>query len=322
MSPLLPAANVQFYDYDLWCDSVNQVFVPIEVRPERRDRFRNEVATGMLGWIQVSEMRTTAQRALRSRAMADRAEEPGCKVTLQLQGQSEIRQEGRAALLRPGDWSLYDITRPYEVSVDEASHFLVLHMPGRQLDAWRADMRHAVARVFSAHHGCGRIAMDLLRSSLHEHDQLSRGAACHAADAVWQMMGAAVSEWSGGLAEPGSLELKQAQLHRVRRYVLDHLGDPDLTPASIAQAFRVSRRYLYKLFELADTTPASYILSERLARSHDMLGDESSPIRQVGEIAYLFGFSDAARFSHAFRARYGMSPTQWRRQRQRQALVS
>ena len=67
---------------------------------------------------------------------------------------------------------MYDTTRPYEVDVDDNAHFLVMQVPGRQVQAWEPYMQNAVARVFSARQGCG-MAMDLLRVALGEHAHLS-----------------------------------------------------------------------------------------------------------------------------------------------------
>ena len=44
-----------------------------------------------------------------------------------------------------------------------------------------------------------------------------------------------------------------------------------------------------------------------------MLCDAAQAARQIGDIAFRYGFSDAARFSHAFRRRYGVSPSEYRR---------
>ncbi|MCY1251766.1 Transcriptional activator FeaR [compost metagenome] len=76
----------------------------------------------------------------------------------------------------------------------------------------------------------------------------------------------------------------------------------------------MSRRYLYNLFAQAAITPADFILSARLERCRDMLCDAAQSARPIGDIAYRFGFSDAARFSHAFRKRFGVSPSEYRRQ--------
>jgi AraC-like DNA-binding protein len=103
-------------------------------------------------------------------------------------------------------------------------------------------------------------------------------------------------------------------LRRVQQHIMENLHDPNLSPASTAAVFRMSRRYLYNLFALASTTPAEFILGTRLQRSRDVLRDATQSARQIGDIAYRFGFSDAARFSHAFRKRFGASPSEYRRQ--------
>ena len=313
-SSLLHSAPRHFLDCASWQESISSTFVPLEVSAVFPTRFRNSVAVGCLGWMQVSELHSSAQRVRRSKLLAARSEEAGYKVTLQLAGRSEIRQSNRTALLMPGEWSIYDTTRPYEVDVDDGAHFLVMQVPGKQTEAWQPYMQNAVARNFSGQHGCGRMAMDLLRVALGEHAHLSESAARDAADAVLQMMGLDISERAGGQAEQDQAGLKQAQLRRVQQHILENLHDPALSPASAAAAFRMSRRYLYNLFALAATTPADFILSARLERSRDALCDATQSVRQIGDIAYRFGFSDAARFSHAFRKRYGASPSEYRRQ--------
>lgn len=313
-SSLLHSAPRHFLDCASWQESISSTFVPLEVSAVFPTRFRNSVAVGCLGWMQVSELHSSAQRVRRSKLLAARAEEAGYKVTLQLAGRSEIRQSNRTALLMPGEWSIYDTTRPYEVDVDDGAHFLVMQVPGKQTEAWQPYMQNAVARNFSGQHGCGRMAMDLLRVALGEHAHLSESAARDAANAVLQMMGLDISERAGGQAEQDQVGLKQAQLRRVQQHILENLHDPALSPASAAAAFRMSRRYLYNLFALAATTPADFILSARLERSREALCDATQSVRQIGDIAYRFGFSDAARFSHAFRKRYGASPSEYRRQ--------
>nr|WP_315528478.1 helix-turn-helix domain-containing protein [uncultured Achromobacter sp.] len=313
-SSLLHSAPRHFLDCASWQESISSTFVPLEVSAVFPTRFRNSVAVGCLGWMQVSELHSSAQRVRRSKLLAARSEEAGYKVTLQLAGRSEIRQSNRTALLMPGEWSIYDTTRPYEVDVDDGAHFLVMQVPGKQTEAWQPYMQNAVARNFSGQHGCGRMAMDLLRVALGEHAHLSESAARDAANAVLQMMGLDISERAGGQAEQDQAGLKQAQLRRVQQHILENLHDPALSPASAAAAFRMSRRYLYNLFALAATTPADFILSARLERSRDALCDATQSVRQIGDIAYRFGFSDAARFSHAFRKRYGASPSEYRRQ--------
>lgn len=312
-SSLLRSAPRHFLDCSSWQESISNTFVPLEVSARSAAGFHNSVAVDSLGWMHVSELRSSAQRVRRSKLLADRSDEAGYKVTLQLAGRSEIRQSNRTALLQPGEWGIYDTTRPYEVDVDEGAHFLVMQVPGKHAEAWQPHMQVSVARSYSARQGCGRMAMDLLRVALSEHAHLSDSAARDAANAVLQMMGLDISERAGGQAEQDQVSVKQAQLRRVQQHILENLHDPALSPATTAAAFRMSRRYLYNLFALASTTPADFILSARLERCRDVLCDAAQGARQIGDIAYRYGFSDAARFSHAFRKRFGASPSEYRR---------
>lgn len=313
-SSLLRSTPSHFLDCASWQESISSTFVPLEVSAVSSARFRNSVAVDSLGWMHVSELRSSAQRVRRSKLLAGQSEQAGYKVTLQLSGRSEIRQSSRSALLTPGEWSIYDTTRPYEVDVDEGAHFLVMQVPGKHAETWQPHMHNAVARSFSARQGCGRMAMDLLRVALNEHAHLSEIAARDAANAVLQMMGLDISERTGGQLEQDQIGVKQAQLRRVQQHIMENLHDPNLSPVSTAAVFRMSRRYLYNLFALASTTPAEFILGTRLQRSRDVLRDATQSARQIGDIAYRFGFSDAARFSHAFRKRFGASPSEYRRQ--------
>lgn len=313
-SSLLRSTPSHFLDCASWQESISSTFVPLEVSAVSSARFRNSVAVDSLGWMHVSELRSSAQRVRRSKLLAGQSEQAGYKVTLQLSGRSEIRQSSRSALLTPGEWSIYDTTRPYEVDVDEGAHFLVMQVPGKHAETWQPHMHNAVARSFSARQGCGRMAMDLLRVALNEHAHLSESAARDAANAVLQMMGLDISERTGGQLEQDQIGVKQAQLRRVQQHIMENLHDPNLSPGSTAAVFRMSRRYLYNLFALASTTPAEFILGSRLERSRDVLRDATQSARQIGDIAYRLGFSDATRFSHAFRKRFGASPSEYRRQ--------
>lgn len=312
MPTLLQTPPQRFDDQAHWVDSICAAFVPLELDVSRHTRFHASAATESLGWMQISELRTNAQLVRRSRSLAARAEAPIYKLTMQLAQRSEIRQASRAALLMPGQWTIYDTTMPYEVNVDDDAHFLVLKIPGEHLAAWKPYVQGALARPFSTQGGCGRMAMQMLRLSLKEQSGLTHNARQLAASSILHMLGLHLSEaqCDPELQQPW----RQAQLIQMQQYILEHLHDPELSPASVAAAFRVSRRYLYGLFQQADMTPSDFILSSRLARCRDALREPALAARSIGHIASQHGFVDAACFSRAFRRQFGVSPSQWRRE--------
>jgi AraC-like DNA-binding protein len=100
---------------------------------------------------------------------------------------------------------------------------------------------------------------------------------------------------------------------RMRAFIEDQLADSDLTPSAIARAHHVSLRYLYKLFEGEQKSVAGLIKERRLERCRRDLLDPSLRHLPVSAIAARWGMPNAAHFSHAFRAAYGMAPVEYRR---------
>lgn len=303
-----------FSDISHWRDAVHQYFVPLDIRPLAQSSFENLAASDSLGPIKVTEMKTAAQRAVRTNALANRAEQDMLKATLQLHGRSEVVQDKQRVLLNPGQWCLYDTTRPYEVAVDEASHFIVLQLPSHALAAWAPCLQSGVVRAFSAQHGSSRIALGALQLALRERQHLSGDMCRGVADSILRMMGLGIAEHlaSDVQVDPNQ-DVRLAQLQRIQDYVQSMLHDPDLSVAHLAAQFRVSRRYLYKLFAMQGQTPADHIQEARLERCKHLLSQPGRN-RQISEIAYQHGFLDAAVFSHAFKRRYGLSPSEWRQQ--------
>jgi AraC-like DNA-binding protein len=91
-----------------------------------------------------------------------------------------------------------------------------------------------------------------------------------------------------------------------------HLREPDLGPERIARAHFISTRYVHKLFRPQGTTVAAYIRARRLEGVRRDLADRALAGQTIGSLATSWGFSDPARFSRAFRAVYGCSPTEAR----------
>lgn len=310
---LLHTPPRRFNSLTSWSDSVCQYFVPLEVDACQRGAFYNLAATETLGCLQVSELVTSAQRVRRTRALASRSECRQFKFNIQIAGRTEITQAKRTAVLGPGDWGLYDTSQPYEVTVDQSAHFLVLQIEAPQMAAWMPYLQHSVASRFSSGEGSARVALDTLRSLARQGPSLSAAAAKDISATVLQLIGLNLCEHSGHGGMSGADEVRQGQLRMILQYIHDNLHEPGLSANKLAQQFRMSRRYLYKLFSIQGLSPADYVLGVRLERCRNLLA-EPTLTRQVGELAYLHGFADASAFSHAFRRRYGMSPSEWRRQ--------
>jgi AraC-like DNA-binding protein len=99
---------------------------------------------------------------------------------------------------------------------------------------------------------------------------------------------------------------------RIEDHIERHLDDPELGPASIAQAMGVSLRHVHGTFNEDDRTIARYIRERRLAAVAAALRT-TEHLPPVEHLAHRFGFNRADAMQRAFRHRLGMSISEFHR---------
>jgi AraC-like DNA-binding protein len=107
--------------------------------------------------------------------------------------------------------------------------------------------------------------------------------------------------------------VRAARLKAAKADIQFNLTARDLSVASVARRQRISPRYLHRLFESEGVSFSEFVLAERLAHAHRLLVDPSCR-QPISTIAYASGFGDLSHFNHAFRRRYGATPSDVRRQ--------
>lgn len=298
--------------FDAWSAAVDGSFVPLQaVSPnsETRESFMGGLVSQPLGASSVSIVTGTAvdvRRGAREIAAAD----PGfIKLGFQLRGYSVVMQDGRDAALTPGDFALYDTTRPYVVGSEDAFRMFVVMFPLTSLHVERDVLSEFTARRFSGRTGVGAIASRFLAEMARQLDADELRAALPLSDAVLDLVAAAIAERvesNGALSEDAHRHTLRT---RIESYITAHLADPDLSVSTIAAEHHVSVRYLQKLFEEQHTTVRGWIRHRRLEASRRDLSSSSIPVASVGT---RWGFADAAAFARAFRQEFGMPPSHYR----------
>jgi AraC-like DNA-binding protein len=115
----------------------------------------------------------------------------------------------------------------------------------------------------------------------------------------------------GAAAVAQGRSLRAARLRAIKADIDQHLTD-DVSPPALARRQHVSPRYIHKLFETEGTTLSRYVLGQRLARMHRMLGDPHYAHRTIGALAFDVGFGDLSTFNREFRRHYGATPSEVR----------
>jgi AraC-like DNA-binding protein len=116
-----------------------------------------------------------------------------------------------------------------------------------------------------------------------------------------------------GVSEEGRTSwqdsVRAARLEGAKRYIEQHLAEPDLTPANTAAALGISLRQLHLTFEPTGTSFAQYVTQRRLLRCRAALKNPTGAGRSVADIAFGWGFNSLATFYRAFQREFGMPPT-------------
>lgn len=139
----------------------------------------------------------------------------------------------------------------------------------------------------------------------------------HGKDIVAHVLGSANLERVRGPMEPQRVPLTsrlgggQPKLKEAVALMESNIEEP-LATDDIAQLVGVSRRQLERLFKQhLDSLPSRYYTELRLNRARQLLLQSSQSILQVG---LGCGFSSGGHFSSVYRARFGVTPREQRRQ--------
>lgn len=314
LSSAAPRTHTQAPDRQAWRDLLRDHFVSLDVR-DSDPGVSGAVESCLLGHLQLSTVTSVDQHISRSRTLIDRDPDALFQVGLVRSGRAVVEQDGRTALLGPGDFVVYETTRPFEWQLrsDAGSprwELAVLTWPRSSFRLSESHTRELTARVLAADHGMSRIVSDLLCGLVTEQPSMSEGAATAMADQVGEILSIALEAEPSTTVRHGSDRL----LRDVDDYIDAHLADPGLTPDRIAQAVAISTRQLHRMFLERDLTVAQTVRTRRLEGARREIRASLTRDRSLREIARNWGFLDLAVFGRAFRAAYGLSPREYRAQ--------
>ena len=105
---------------------------------------------------------------------------------------------------------------------------------------------------------------------------------------------------------------------KVRKYIDDRVTER-ISLDEIAEHFHISKRHMLRVFkEEFGVTPGAYHSEIRLIAASRYLSDTSF---SIGEIALMLGYSDQSFFSTAFKKKFGIYPTAYRRDAQSTGII-
>jgi len=236
------------------------------------------------------------------------------ELLVPLAGSAWVEQAGASGAIGPGVMALCDMDRPLTFAHGTDLRSISLIVTGRNLSA-RSPLAAGGPQLLHGDRGLGRVVRQLITTLHEERVHLSETTFDVACDRLLDMVCLAVE---GGVdsAPTGQRASVEAA---IRRHIREHASDRDLDVVGIARALGWSARYVQQVLQAAGTTSRDLIRHERLNVARTRLASASWTTYSIAEIAHASGFGSHASFATAFRAEFGMTPREARRNGQESA---
>ena len=302
--------------YSYWREAVCGIFVGLDCSREGRGAFHSAVLRrtfALEGGSSASfiDVVSEAQRAVRSPRQIGRATEACIMLAFQTRGPGRLRHGDDVAELAPGDMVLYDSTRPYEFQFDRPFRSLVVKVPHARVAPLLPRAAAWQGRPVSGTSPLGRVLGAHLAAVFGAVTEVDPALRAGLLDRTVDLIALAFSGAARDFGGCGTT-VQTALVARAKRYIEQRLADPALGADAVAAALGVSERYLQRVFHAAGITVGSYIRRRRLERCRDDLADPIRAGERVTEIALRWAFNAMPHFSRAFRAAFGLSPSEYR----------
>jgi AraC-like DNA-binding protein len=290
-----------------------ETVVPIEIEHQpdpAHIRARGRI-TDVGSHLSICSVRSNSTTIERTPSLAHDQTNPYLFLGIQVTGSSMVIQNGREAVLRPGDLAVYDTRQPYTLINQQGIHQHFFRVPISELalpsqllgavTAVRLDGQRPLAHITAGH--LRRLAEDVDKLSAQEAEQVAAPSLA--------LVRALLASQLHDLPETREY-LEQSLELRITQYIRAHLRDHDLSAARIAHEHHVSVRHLYRLLGRSGIVLGDWLREQRLEACRRVLADPGDT-STITSVAHQWGFADVTHFGRVFKAAYGMSPREWRR---------
>ncbi|MFF9215524.1 AraC-like ligand-binding domain-containing protein [Streptomyces viridosporus] len=301
--------------WDLWQDVATRTHVPNLLRSERSDDFRATMRVLPLGELQIAELDLPQLDTVRTPRTIRRFDPEVYQVNCQLAGDGGMAQDGNESVFGAGHLVVADSSLPYDVQINRTSErttTVVVSVPRARLPLPPRAVRRLLAVPVPVDRGMGGTLYRWLTDVARRAEEFTEADVPTLASVTTDLLACVLG---GCLDSEDALppESRRRALHtRIRDFIDQNLGDPSLSPATVAAAHGISVRHLHQLFAAEGEALAAWVRHRRLERCRRDLADPRLRGRSVRSIAARWGFTDPATFSRVFRRAYGMTPTDHR----------
>jgi AraC-like DNA-binding protein len=296
---------------EFWNEIACSTFTPVVSDPVDLPTFSACLTRTQIGGLRISEVHSQPATIRHTLSQVARSRESSYFLVLQLEGTSYNRQSEREAKLLPGDFTLCTSSQPYEMHLPVAGRRLVLGVAEGLLRRHLASPDRVLGIRMPGNRGMSGLLSDFIKSLWSSRQETwDPTVTSKMSYTVLDLIAAA---YSATHVKSERASLATAHRARILSYIEAHLRDSDLDPTRIAQACRITPRYLHHLFVQETETVTQYIQRRRLEECARALLAAPVRGRLVTQIAFDYGFNSLTHFGRVFRNHFGITPSEYRR---------
>jgi AraC family transcriptional activator of tynA and feaB len=210
-----------------------------------------------------------------------------------------------------GDMVLMDIRKPYLIEIAGGVEALWIRIPRARVRSRMLVLDDCTGRRVGGDRGIAHVASQAILASFDAASTITGAQAPLLADSLLDLVCYALAGRKEGAGSSTTLQ-SLITLRRLQEYISANLTDETMTPTSVALANGISLRRLNELFTQNGGSVAAWIIERRLEHGRRMLLAPRPYKAPISAIAYASGFKNVSHFNRAFKARYGIRPSDCR----------
>ena len=297
-----------------WQEQVNDTFCDLEVSPRRKDNFSAYLKEFDRGELKIVLIVADAQTVTRTVSAIKRAPAELFFLNMNIAGRSAVVNASGQSQIGPGEAVLMDAMQPYQLQYPGPVRTICVQFPQqwlRQIAGVNVDA--AIARRICTMSGAPRVLSAAIQSLIEDRPALI-GDGPHdeapdlSIDLFLNVLGVGLRSLDRTSGTPAVGSGTRMRLGRLQQFLADSFRDPEIRPASAAQALGWSVRSVHKVCQDSGTTFGKILLNARLSAVALELSARGLDRGRVSDLAFDAGFTDLSHFCRTFKTRYGLAP--------------
>lgn len=301
----LPPASA----FKRWREAVVERFTPIDIVALGPGPFAASMEGARVGDVDISRMASDPIGSDARCVPKGRFDGDMLVVNVVAEGSFSMQVGERDAVVRRGGFVVND-SSPWTFASRERSETLSIEVPRRRFEAVLGPSRLYAGLGVDGALGGASLATGFLHGLLRVEAGLDAASRVRMASIAQDLFIAAVAERLG--RDTPAAVADGVVVQRAKACIEARFRDPGLTPDLVAGASGVSLRRLQELFARRHQSIAGWIWERRLAAAVALLEAAPTPDRAIGDVAVSCGFTSHAHFSTRFKARFGLTPRDFR----------